>query len=118
MTPWFDPNTFGGLYGAIVGGGGGTLFGIFGAVAGMLASRGQGRAFVFGGLLLFLVVGLANLAVGVYAVIMRQPYGIWYPLVLVGFIMTLLSSIFLPVMRLRYAQAEARRMSAEQFRNG
>lgn len=117
MTPWFDPNTFGGLYGGIVGGGGGTIFGLFGALAGTLAQRGQGRAFVFGGLALFLFVGLANLAVGAYALIVRQPYAIWYPLLLVGVIMTTLSSIFLFVMRARYAQAEARRLTAENFRN-
>jgi hypothetical protein len=84
--PWFDPQTFGMYFGAIGGGVGGSLVGILGGVTGMLAPRGRGRSaltVVWG---LFAVAGVASFAAGVVALVTGQPYGIWYPLVLAGFI--------------------------------
>lgn len=115
--PWFDPNTFGWMYGSIVGGLGGTLGGCLGALAGVLAPKGKGKGVVIGSFVFCILFGLANLAFGIAALIASQPYGIWYPPMLIGFLFTLLFSILLPVVNLRYRQAEQRQMQAADFRS-
>jgi MFS family permease len=116
-APWFeDVNTFGAYAGAILGGGGGTLAGLWGALAGTLAPKGKAKAFVLG-LGIAIAAGGAILAgIGLYAVIVGQPYGIWYPLLLAGTILMIVCGGLVPGVRKRYAEAEARRLTAEQFR--
>ena len=116
--PWFDPIRFGALYGGIVGGGGGALIGLLGALAGWLAPQGRGRAFVLGSMYFMLAFGLLNLAFGAVAWGLGQPYGIWYGGVLCGFVFTSLSFALIPVMRKRYAEAEQRLMQAAELRAG
>jgi hypothetical protein len=113
---WFDPNTFGAWFGAIVGGGGGTLGGLLGAAAGCLAPRGKGRAAILGGMTLFVVLGVAFLAFGLVALLAGQPYGIWYPPLLCGLIFSIVVGGLIPVVRLRYRQAENRRIDAQSIR--
>jgi hypothetical protein len=48
--------------------------------------------------------------------LLRQPYHVWYPLALAGFILTFVCGGLLPVLLLRYRQAEARRMQAQDLR--
>jgi len=114
--PWFDPIQFGALYGGIGGGVLGSLGGVLGAVAGKLAPQGKARSFVMGAFTFFTLLGVVHLALGIYAVVSGQPYGIWYPLVLIGFLLALLFGILKPVVRKRYEEAEARRMDAAAFR--
>jgi hypothetical protein len=114
--PWFNPVWFGALYGSIVGGVGGSLAGLLGGLAGWLAPQGKGRPWILGGFMVFIIFGLLNLAVGVYALAAGQPYGIWYPLLLVGVVLTIVESILFPVVRRRYREAEERRLEAETFR--
>jgi hypothetical protein len=116
MEPWFDPIRFGGLYGGIGGGLLGTLGGLLGAAAGALAPKGKGRSFILGAFTLLLMVGVGHLAVGLYALSVGQPYGIWYPLVLIGGILTILFAALRPVVRKRYEEVEARKMEAAAFR--
>ena len=114
--PWWDVNTFGALYGSIAGGGLGTLGGLWGALGGVLAPKGKGRAVVLGlGWLLF-AVGVSQLAFGLYALAAGQPYGIWYGPCLTGVIIPVVVGSLIPVVRKRYAEAEDRRMQAEGFR--
>jgi hypothetical protein len=47
-----------------------------------------------------------------------QPYHVWYPLVLIGGILTLVMGPLLPVVRLRYRQAEQRKLDAAGLRGG
>ncbi len=47
-----------------------------------------------------------------------QPYGVWYSLLLPGLLLTALMGTMTPVIRLRYRQAEHRRLQAEEFRRG
>jgi hypothetical protein len=115
--PWFDQAMFGALYGAIVGGVGGTLGGLLGALGGWLAPQGKGRNWILGGMWAFVVFGLANLALGGYALYDGQPYAIWYGPLLGGVIFTVVVGSLIPVMRFRYKQAEERRLQAENFRN-
>lgn len=106
-TPWFsDPNRFGALFGAIVGGGGGTLAGLFGALAGTLAPRGKGKRFVVGGFVTFVLIGVAFLAVGFYALISGQPYPIYYPFLLCGLVFSIVMGGLLPIVLKRYREAQ------------
>ncbi len=90
--------------------------GILGAASGYLAPRGKGRSLILGAFTILVVVGLLHLAVGLYAYISGQPYSIWYPLVLIGIILTAVMGGLLPVVRKRYAEAEARRVNAAVLR--
>ncbi len=116
MEPWFNPIRFGALYGGIGGGLLGALGGILGAAAGTLAPKGKGRSFILCAFKLMMLVGVGNLVVGLYAVSVGQPFGIWYPLVLIGFILTILFAALRPVVRKRYEEVESRKMEAAAFR--
>ena len=115
--PWFNPILFGALYGAIGGGGGGTLIGLFGGLVGsVLAPRAIGRRWVLGGMLFVVLLGLAQLGFGLYALLAGQPYAIWFPPTLCGVIYAVVMGGLIPVIRARYVQAESRRMDAEAIR--
>jgi hypothetical protein len=114
--PWFDPNTFGAYAGAILGGGGGTLAGLWGALAGALAPKGKAKTLVIGLGLALAGGGAILLGVGLYALLVGQPYAIWYPLTLAGGVIAIVCAALVPVIRKRYAEAEARQLAAEQFR--
>lgn len=114
--PWFDPNTFGAWFGAIAGGGGGTLVGCFGGLIGYLAPRGKGRRFVLSTMAVIVVLGMVVLGIGAFAMVSGQPYGIWYPLVLCGGLFAIIVGCLFPAVRRRFEQAERRRMEAEAIR--
>lgn len=108
IEPWFDPNKFGAYYGGIGGSVVGILGGTLGAMSGYLAQKGKARSLILGGFTVFVVLGVIHLAAGLYALMSGQPYGIWYPLVLLGGIMTGLFGMLRPVVRQRYREAEMR----------
>jgi hypothetical protein len=114
--PWFEPNTFGAYAGAILGGGGGSLAGIWGALAGALAPKGKAKPLILGMGVAIAAAGAIMAGIGLYAWIAGQPYGIWYPLLLAGAVLMFVCGGLVPVVRKRYAEAEARRLTAEQFR--
>ena len=114
--PWFDPIRFGAMYGAIGGSLLGVAGGILGAASGYLAPRGKGRNFILGSFVFLLIVGILHLVVGLYALASGQPYGIWYVLVLCGFILTAVMGSLLPVVSKRYNEAEMRRVHAAALR--
>ncbi len=115
VEPWF-PNTW--LPGTILGCSVGLLGGIYGSVMGICAPRGVARRLVYGMHFGLLALGAALLIAGVVAVSGGQPYGVWYPLLLEGVILSTVMGPLTPVMRLRYRQAEHRRLEAEEFRRG
>jgi len=94
------------------------LGGLLGALTGWLAPQGKGRSLVLGAFTLMIAVGLIHLAVGLYAVLSGQPYAIWYPLLLIGFILSVVMGALRPVARKRYEEVEARRMEAAVLRRG
>lgn len=114
--PWFEPNTFGTLYGVICGGVGGTLIGCFGSLANNLARKGKGRRFVLGTLTVIVILGLIQLGIGLAALLTGQKFGIWFPIVLAGAIFTGVVGPLIPSFRKRYTHAEHRRMEAEAIR--
>jgi hypothetical protein len=60
--------------------------------------------------------GLVALSAGLVALAQRQPYAVWYPLVLGGGLLTVLFPFILIPVRQRYRQADMRRLQAEEFR--
>jgi len=114
--PWFDPIHFGALYGGLGGGILGGLGGVLGAATGVLAPKGKGRSFILGAFTVMMVIGVGNLVVGLFALFEGQPYGIWYPLVLIGGILTIVLGGLRPVVRKRYEQFEERKIEAAAFR--
>jgi hypothetical protein len=115
--PGEDPAAVGGAWwseqhGGLIGGIFGGLIGCMGAVIGVLAGRGQGRRFVLAALKVMITVGAAAVVAGVVAVASSQPYGVYYPLFLLGGLLVILPAGLLRVVRRRYEQLELRRMQA------
>ena len=117
MDPWWTQQAAG-----LVGGGLGGLVGVLGAVvgvvAGVYAPRGRGKGVVVGGLWVMIGLGVVCLVGGVVAVVVRQPYHVFYPLLLIGFVASVVGGCNAPVVLRRYRQAESRRLSAEELRRG
>lgn len=114
-TPWFSTETsalVGGIGGAAVG----ILGGCVGAAAGVLAPKGKGRGWVLGTMTSCAALGCLLFLAGIIAVSTGQPYGVWYPLVLLGALMTGVLGGLIPVVRKRYAEAEQRKLDAEDLR--
>ena len=98
--------------GGIVGGTLGSVVGILGAVIGSLVGMGKARRTA-----IFLAITTAAfcgvlLVAGIAALAMRQPYAVWYPLLLCGAIGTIVIGPMIPMIKRRYAEHELRRMTA------
>jgi hypothetical protein len=102
--------------GAIGGSAVGVLGGLFGTVVGICAPRGIGRTAVLAGHAALAGLGVLVLLAGVAAVVARQPYHVYYPLLLGGFVLSAVLLPLWPVVRARYRQADARRLEAEELR--
>jgi hypothetical protein len=116
MEPWLNPIRFGIWYGGLGGGLLGSLATGLGSVTAVLAAKGKGQRFILGAFTFMKWVGVVHLVIGFYAVYKRQPFGIWYPLVLIGFLFMLLFSLLRPVVRWRYKEVEQRQMSMATLR--
>lgn len=109
--PWFDPGRWAWLPGTLLG----SLCGVWGALLGVLAPRGKARGLVLGVGWTFLGIAMVLLVAGVVALWSGQPYGIWYGLGFPGLLVGGLMTMFLPMARLRYREAEERRMQARDL---
>ncbi|MBU0677591.1 MAG: hypothetical protein KJ626_05695 [Verrucomicrobia bacterium] len=90
----------------------GVLAGLWGGSAGILSSKGRGRAFILGsGIALAVGSGLMLLA-GVFLVIVKADRSFWYPLLLVGGIGVFVITPLIPGVRKQYERSEERRMRA------
>jgi hypothetical protein len=116
MEPWLDPIRFGLWYGGLVGGLLGSSGAVLGVVTAVLAPKGKGRNLILGAFTFMKWVGVLHLVIGFYAIYERQPYGIWYPLVLIGGLFTLLFSLLRPIVCKRYEEVELQPMSAGTLR--
>ena len=104
---------WGGSLAGLVGGIAGSLIGCLGGLIGWLSSRGRARRFVLGTMRLLIVLGLAALGLGVYAVLEGQPSAVFYPLLLIGIICVAVLGGLFPGIRRRYDELELRRMRAQ-----
>ncbi len=96
----------------LVGGIAGAIIGVIGAVIGGLCGVGRGRNIAVGLGWLVLVSGVTALIAGAAAVIMGQPYAVYYPLLLIGAIATGVMGLNMRTIGKRFAEAEMRRMQA------
>lgn len=104
---WWSPQQIG-----LIGGIGGSVIGCFGALLGLLASKGKARNFVLTTIKIFIVLGILLTIAGFVAVVSNQPYAVWYALLLPGVILTLVFSLNLPSIQRRYDDLEIRRMTS------
>jgi hypothetical protein len=104
---WWSPQQIG-----LIGGIGGSVIGCFGALLGLLASRGKARTFVLTTMKIFIALGILLTMAGFVAVVSSQPYAVWYALLLPGVILTLVFSLTLPSIQRRYDELEIRRMTS------
>jgi hypothetical protein len=95
-----------------VGGIGGAVLGCLGTFLEWSAARGRARRFVLAASRTLLVLGIASLTAGLIAIALRQPYGVWYVLLLCGLICTAVFAVRLRQYQARYRELELRRMSA------
>jgi hypothetical protein len=109
--PWFDANLWAWIPGTVYG----CLGGLWGALGGTLAPQGKARALVLGLGWLLLLTAAGLLAAAVVALVDGQPYGVWYGLGLPGVLGVAVLGPLFPLARLRYRQAEERRMQAEDL---
>jgi len=97
-----------GLYGAIIG----SLIGIMGAVIGCLAGLRRAKQLTLGLFGLNIVLGVIAIIIGAIAVLCRQPWHVYYPLLLVGIIdVGVLGGNLWNLLR-RYRGDELRQMAA------
>jgi peptidoglycan/LPS O-acetylase OafA/YrhL len=101
--PWFSTETA-------------TYFGAIGAICGVMVPKGKGRSFILPMLLVLACLGVVVLGVGVVALVLGQPYAIWYPFMLLGFIPAVVFGSLDPGMKRLYAQAEQRQLEADALR--
>lgn len=116
MDPWFTEQMAGAV-GGIGGGAIGVLFGgVGGTLGGMLAPRGACKRLVLGYFIGWGAIGVALLVTGVVALALSQPYHVYFPFLMMGVLVTVLSAGLTPVLNKRYREAEERRLDAEQLR--
>ena len=104
---WWNDRTAG-----LIGGIGGGILGCLGGLIGTLGGLGKARRLTMELTVLTILLGVAALAAGIVAVALRQPYGVYYPLLLVGGIATAVMGSSLPALRRRYQQIELQKMTA------
>lgn len=96
----------------LIGGTLGSLLGCMGGLIGWLTAKGKARNAVMGMLRAMQIVGVAGLGVGGVALAVSQPYGVYYPLLLIGVLCAVLPMGLIGSVRRRYAEMELRKMSA------
>ncbi|MBI1893879.1 MAG: hypothetical protein HYS14_07210, partial [Candidatus Rokubacteria bacterium] len=96
----------------LIGGVLGTILGGMGALIGWLTSAGKARRLALGMMKTMAVLGVAALILGVVALLRSQPYAVYYPLLLIGLIGSVLPAALLRTIRKRYEEMELRRMRA------
>jgi hypothetical protein len=104
---WWGQAT-GGLVGGVLG----SVLGCLGGLIGWFGSKGRARRFVLGALTGLMILGIVSLVLGGVALFRSQPHAVYYPLVLLGIIATLIPAFMLPLAKKRYLELELRKMKA------
>jgi hypothetical protein len=98
--------------GGLIGGVAGSIIGCMGGLIGWLTSRGRARGSVTAMLRAMQIVGVLSLIGGAAALLLAQPYAVYYPLLLMGLICALLGTGLVRTVRKRYDELELRKMRA------
>jgi hypothetical protein len=109
--PWFDANSYAWIPGTLLG----VLAGLWGSLLGVLAPRGKAKSLLLGSLGFMLAASAVCLILGVLALVYHQPYGVWYGLILPGFIGLVVLGSLTPVAIMSYRQADLRKMQARDL---
>ncbi|MHC4618664.1 MAG: hypothetical protein ACYTEQ_13035 [Planctomycetota bacterium] len=104
---WWDDRTAG-----VVGGIAGSIIGLVGGVIGLLSGIGKCRRLALSLLTLLSVVGVLSLVFGLTAVVLSQPYGVYYPLLLLGCVCTVVPILARRSVRRRFEEIELRKIKA------
>jgi hypothetical protein len=116
MDMWFDSQTAG-MVGATIGVVLGAGFGgIGGGLGGPLAAAGRAKGLVLGIFALGLLMGVGLALTGLVALVLGQPWHVWFVFLTPGVTCALIFGMLLPVVRAQYARAEQRKMDAAAIR--
>jgi len=113
--PWFSPE-IGNNLGAYAGSTIGVLGGILGGLCGVLVPKGKGKHIVLPLMLAFAVLGVLLLLTGIVAVVLSQPFSVYFTFLLIGFILATVFGTLTPVMHKLYRVAEGRQLEADALR--
>ena len=102
----------------LIGGIGGATIGCLASLLALMASRGLARSFVLGMLQALLGLGVVSLVAGIVALCLKQPYGVWMPLLLVGVLLLAIIPYRLRQIQRQYAELELRRISSVDMVKG
>ena len=104
---WWSEQTAG-----LVGGIGGAFMGCLASLLAWLAARGRARVFVLATSMCLIGVGVLLLLCGLAALCVQQPFAVWMPLLLLGFLLVIILPYRLRQFQRLYDQVEIRRMAA------
>ena len=93
-----------------IGGIGGSVLGCLGSILAVLAARGRCRGFVMVTLIALIGLGLITAVIGIAAVVIGQPYAVWFPLLLLGVLLLAILPFRLRQIQKGYEDLEMRRM--------
>jgi hypothetical protein len=110
---WWPPEQAG-----LIGGIGGSAIGCLGGLIGWLAGRGRARKFVLTTVKALIGAGVFLMIAGLAAVLLNQPYAVWYVLLLPGVILVLVFSLNFHSIQRRYDELEIRRMTSMDTMGG
>lgn len=98
--------------GGLIGGIGGGVVGTLGSLLAWLASNGRARGFVLISVRGLIALGALSTAAGLVALTTRQPYGVWFVLLLLGILLLAILPARLKDYKRHYHDLELRRMAA------
>jgi hypothetical protein len=98
--------------GGWIGGIAGSVLGCLGGLIGILVGLGKARRLVMTLAWVIVVAGILLLLAGLLTLILRQPYAVYYPLLLIGLIASLVVGLQIRTLRRRYEQIDLRKMAA------
>ncbi len=102
---WWNGRTSG-----LIGAGVGILGGIFGTGIGICSNIRKTRSVANILLLIMPILGIACIPVALFALILRQPFHVWYPLLLPGLLFTVLGFAFGPMVKKRWNDEDLRKI--------
>lgn len=114
-SAWWTPSDAGWI-GGLSGAGLGLVGSALGVMAGVLIPRGKGRGVMMWTTRALAVFGVVMVIVGLVALAKGQPYHVWYPVLLLGAIATVVFGSTLLWLPGLLRQIEQRRMDAAAFR--